>query len=59
MFSEGKAHPVQSSVEDAVELGQENISQNPQGALGGKNVHCLETTKTKLLVGERVLERER
>lgn len=59
MLRDGKADPVLSSVEDAVELGQKYISQNPQGPFRGNNVHGLETTETQLLVSEHLLETDR
>ena len=56
MLSRCQADPVLSSVEDAVELCQKYISQNPQGALRGHNVHALESTETHLPVTEHLLE---
>lgn len=51
-----KADPVLASVEDTVELCQKYISQNPQRAFGGNNVHGLETTETQLPVPEHLLK---
>lgn len=59
LLSGGKADTVLSSVEDAVELCQKYISQNPQRAFGGNNVHGLKTTETHLSVAKHLLEIKR
>ncbi|TNN47317.1 hypothetical protein EYF80_042497 [Liparis tanakae] len=59
VLGEGEADPVLSPVEDAVELCEEDVSQDPHGAFGGHDVRRLETTEAELLVAERLLGRSR
>lgn len=57
MLGEGESDPVLSPVEDAVELCEEDVSQDPHGAFGGPDVRRLEATEAELPVAERLLER--
>lgn len=52
----GEADPVLSSVKDTVVLRQKYVSQNPQRALGGHDVHGLEPTEAQFSVTEHLLQ---
>lgn len=50
-----QAHAVVPSVKDAVELREEDVSQDPQGALRRHDVHRLEAAQAQLFIPQHLL----